>query len=59
MAGTRPLNVSPEKYKIEVKLTDDIFNEENQDGPQLEKLRARIESLNGVAEQETAEAQLG
>ena len=59
MADTRPLNVSPEKYKIEVKLTDDIFNEENQDGPQLEKLRARIESLNGVAEQETVGTQLG
>ncbi len=59
MADTKPPNVSPEKYEIEVKLTNDIFNEENQDGPQLERLQARIESLNGVAEQETAEAQLG
>ncbi len=43
MTDTKPPNVSPEKYKIEVKLTADVFNEENQDGPQLEKLRARIE----------------
>ena len=49
MVDTRPLNVSPEKYKIEVKLTDDIFNEENQDGSQLEKLRARIESPQNSA----------
>ena len=49
MADTRPPNVSPEKYEIEVKLTNDVFNEENQDGPQLEKLRARIEGHQSSA----------
>ena len=45
MADTRPPNVSPEKYEIEVKLTNDVFDEKNRDSPQLEKLRARIEGL--------------
>ena len=55
----KPRSVPSKNFSIKVKLTDDVFNEENRDGPQLEKLRARIESLNGVVEQETAGTQLG
>ncbi len=40
---TKQPQVPSKSFDIEVKLTDDIFNEENQDGSQLEKLRAKIE----------------
>ena len=58
---TKPSNVSPERYDIEVKLTSAIFDEQNRDGPQLEKLKAKIqtpqssrhEALNAPSSQQT------
>ena len=41
----KPPNVPSRNFSIEVKLTDDVFEEENQDGPGLEKLKAKLESL--------------
>ena len=46
---TRPAYVLPKSFDIEIKLTDAIFDEENQDSPQLEKLRARIENPQNSA----------
>ena len=41
----KPSSVPSKNFSIEVKLTNDVFDEKNRDSPQLEKLRARIEGL--------------
>ena len=40
----KPPNVPSSNFSIEVKLTDDLFDEEKKDGPDLERLRAKVES---------------
>ena len=41
----KPPNVPSSSFSIEVKLTDNVFDEENRDGPYLEQLRVKVESL--------------
>ena len=41
----KPPNVPSSSFSIEVKLTDNVFDKENRDGPYLEQLRAKVENL--------------
>lgn len=43
MDALKPQNVPSSNFSIEVKLTDAIFHPQNKDGPQLERLKEKIE----------------
>ena len=45
VGALKPQSVPSKNFSIEVKLTGDVFDKENQDGPYLEQLRAKVENL--------------